>query len=293
MNASWLARAARLLTAAAAAVLLTSCGGDSMVHGPTPKRFLVVGDDMLDVGQNGYVYTVNDGTPAWVEFFAGSYGQTVGPSSKGGWGFAQGGARVSAAGAAPSVTAQVDEMLARTTLNATDVVLVGGGQSDIVAAVQDYGVSAEATAAVDQAGKELAQQVRRLVAAGAKEVLVTGVPRMGDMPWGRANRDGINKLSETFNYAVIGDLEEHNMGDTVLFVEQALLFALFYDDYESYGFSNGRDAVCTTPVETPCTLETLHAQDYDYWLFADDKHFTPNALRLYGDRLYTAYSNRW
>ncbi|MBQ9579120.1 MAG: hypothetical protein IJR28_06280 [Ottowia sp.] len=297
MNTSCLRRAARLLTAVVATALLASCGGgeDSVVHGPAPGRFLVMGDDMLDVGQkNGYVYTVNDGTPFWVQVVASNYGLFVQPSGAGGWGFAQGGARISAAGAAPSVTAQVDEMLARTTLNATDVVLIGGGMNDIVAAVEAHGVSAEATAAVEQAGNELAQQVRRIVAAGAKEVLVVGVPWMGNTPWGRAlNQDGINKLSQAFNYAALGDIEGHHMGDTVLVVENALLFNLFYDDPEAYGFTNGRDAVCTTPVETPCTRETVYAQDYDYWLFADDKHFTPSALRLYGAQLYNAFNNRW
>lgn len=297
MQPSFLRRATRLLAAAAAATaLLTSCGGDSVVSDLNPERFLVAGDDMMDVGQKGYVYTVNDGSQTWVQLFASHYGLDVQPSSKGGWGFAEGGARISAAGDAPSVTAQVDEMLGRTTLGKNDVVLIGGGQSDIVAAVEAHGVSDAAKQAVQQAGSELAQQVRRIVDAGATHVAVVGAPLMGDTPWGRAQEDAINKLSNEFNEALL--LGIHDMGATVLYLDAALFFDLLHDAPGDYGFSNGRDAVCTTPDATTCTASTVHAENYERWLFADDKHFTPYALRLFADdgyseSGYSRFDNRW
>lgn len=303
MNTSCLRRAARLLAAAAATALLASCGGDSVVSDLNPERFLVVGDDMMDVGQNGYVYTVNDGSPIWVQTFASHYGLDVQPSSKGGWGFAQGGARISAAGTAPSVVEQVNEMLGRTTLGKNDVVLIGGGQSDIVAAVEAAGgVTDAATAAVQQAGSELAQQVRRIVDAGATHVAVVGAPPMGDTPWGREkgrdNGDAVNNLSVAFDNAL--KLGIYDMGDTVLFLDVALFLDLFYDDHENYGFSNRDAGVCNTPDVTTCNgnAATVRDANYNRWLFADDKHFTPEALRLFGtdsysESGYTRFKDRW
>ncbi|MBQ6657298.1 MAG: SGNH/GDSL hydrolase family protein [Ottowia sp.] len=297
MNTSCLRRAARLLTAAAATALLASCGGDSIVSDLNPERFIVMGDDFMDVGQNGYVYTVNDGTPTWVQTFASHYGLDVQPSGAGGWGFAQGGARISEAGAAPSVVEQVNEALGRTALGKNDVVLIGGGQNDVVAAVDAHGVSDAAYAAVEQAGSELAQQVRRIVDAGATHVAVVGVPPMGDTPWGRARgEEAINNLSVAFDNAL--KLGIHDMGDTVLFLDAALFFDLFYDAHEDYGFSNRDEGVCSTPDVTTCTTADVKDPSYTRWLFADDKHFTPEALRLFGtdaysESGYTRFRDRW
>ena len=287
MNTSWLRRAARLLTACAATALLASCGGDSVVSDLTPERFLVLGDDFMDVGQNGYVYTINDGSQTWVQTFASNYGLDVQPANAGGWGFAQGGARISAAGAAPSVAAQIDAMLERTTLGKNDVVLIGGGQNDVIAAVQEHGISQEATAAVKQAGDALAQQVRRLTDAGATHVAVVGTPLVGDTPWARAQEQesAINSLSVAFNNALL--LGIHDMGDKVLYLDAALFFDLIYDDTDDYGFRNGKDPICTTPDATTCTTATLRDESYDRWLFADDLHFTPYALRLFGTDTYS------
>ncbi len=303
MNTSRLVRAARWLAATAAIAVLTACGGESVVTDLNPERFLVVGDDLMDVGQNGYLYTINDGQPSWVQDFAAHYGLAVTPANDGGWGFAQGHARVTAADEssgtnAPSVSAQIDAMLARTTLGSGDIVLIGGGQPDIIAAVQQYGISEEATAAVRQAGSELAQQVRRVTDAGATHVAVVGVPLLGDTPWARAQglEGAVNSLCIAFNTALLLDI--HDMGDKVLYLDAALFFDLIFDDADDFGFTNGKDPVCTTPDVSTCTADTVSDENYDRWLFADDLHFTPRALRLFGSDNYseTGYSrfdNRW
>ncbi|MBO7411609.1 MAG: hypothetical protein J6T92_06755, partial [Ottowia sp.] len=77
-----------------------------------------------------------------------------------------------------------------------------------------------------------------------------------------------------------------------------LLFALFYGAAEDYGFTNGVDAVCNTLDVTTCNQTTVHSPDYMRWLFADDKHFTPEALRLFGtdsysESGYTRFKDRW
>ena len=114
------------LFATALVALLAACGSGSVVSDLTPKRFITVGDGFMDVGQAGYRYTVNDGSNIWVQDLAAHYQQTITSANSGGWGYAQGGARVAAAdaGGAPSVTAQIDAVLARTTFNANDDVVV-------------------------------------------------------------------------------------------------------------------------------------------------------------------------
>ena len=63
MFSPWIRRAAGVLLVAATA-LLAACGSGSVVSDLVPQRFITVGDGFADVGQNGYRYTINDGSPS-------------------------------------------------------------------------------------------------------------------------------------------------------------------------------------------------------------------------------------
>ena len=304
MNASWIGRAARALIGASAVALLAACGSGSVVSDLTPKRFITVGDGFMDVGQAGYRYTVNDGSNIWVQDLASHYNQTVTAASAGGWGYAQGNARVAAADtspvAAPSITAQIDAVMARTSFNANDdVVVVGGGIADIVAAVGATGISAATTQTVQAAGKALGEQVQRLVNAGAAHVLVVGVYNLGNTPWAAqlGQQGAISDLSVAFNTGT--QLAIVNLGKNVLYVDPALLHNLMYNKPGNYQFDNGTDPVCTTPTAATCTTSTLVAgADYSKWLFADALYFTPEASRRfasdrYSESVYYKFKNRW
>lgn len=302
MNASWFRRAALALGCAGTLALLTACGSGSVVSDLAPKRFLTVGDSFMDVGQGGKRYTVNDGSNNWVQELAAHYGVTVSAASAGGSGHAQGYARIAAAdpiGGAPSVTTQIDTLLAGTTLSDTDdVVLINGGMHDIVAAVEAGGLSDATTQTVKDAGKALAAQVRRVVSAGGKHVVVTGVPLLGDSPWARARnqRDAINTLSVAFNDALLSSIVD--LGAHVLYFDAAFFFNLMYGKPQNFDLVNGVDPVCTTPDASTCTAATVASADYNRWLFADGLHFSPGAQRKfasndYAESAYRRFKERW
>lgn len=303
MKASWTRRAALALVGVSAAAMMAACGDGSVVSDLKPARFITVGDSFADVGQASGKYTVNDGSPTWVQQLAANYNQTVDPASAGGWGYAQGYARVDSADtssgtAAPSVKQQIDQLLARTTMQEGDVMMLNGGMHDIVAAVTATGISDQTTATVKAAGQALAAQVRRVVAAGATHVVVTGVQNVGLTPWAvrLGQQADIEKLSVAFNDALLIDIAD--MGATVLYFDSSLFFNLINNKPENYSVDNATDPVCTTPDASTCTPASVVSTDYNRYMYADSLNFTPKVQRNFVDRSYTEnaydkFKNRW
>ncbi|MFV0678805.1 GDSL family lipase [Ottowia sp.] len=304
MTTMWFRRAALALVCAGTA-LVSACGDGSVVSDLDPERFISVGDGFTDVGQLGYRYTVNDGSLTWNQYLASHYDQTITPASEGGWGYSQGHARVASADTssgtnAPSVKEQIDTLLARTTFQDNDVMMINGGMSDIVAAVNDTGISDATTATVKAAGTALGEQTRRLVEAGATHVVVTGVYWLGHTPWGRGldQEDAINDLSDDFNTALL--LSIADLGNNVLYFDAAQFFTLAYNNHDNYGMEHQNEAVCTTPDVTTCTTSTLvdGVTDTEDWLFADSLYMAPEILRKfantsYSENIHTDFQNRW
>ena len=304
MTASWSRRAVLALACAGATALLAACGSGSVVSDLTPKRFISVGDGFADVGQNGHRFTVNDGSLNWLQQFAAHYKLTLEPATADGFGYAQGHARIDnpdtrSGTNAPSVQQQIDTLLARTSLINGDVVFVGGGIADIVAAVEASGISNASTQAAKDAGKALAAQVRRVVQAGGTHVVATGVYNLGSTPWARGlgQEAAIERLSVDFNDALlvgIADLWEH-----VLFFDSAQFFNLIYNKPDNYPVDNAKDPVCTTPDASTCTSATVQpGANYNRWMFADALYLTPAVQRLfvnddYVENAYTRFKNRW
>ncbi|MBP7328234.1 MAG: SGNH/GDSL hydrolase family protein [Alicycliphilus sp.] len=303
MKASW-TRRATLALAASAVALLAACGDGSVVSDLKPTRFITVGDSFADVGQGGTKFTVNDGSLNWVQGLASHYDQTVAPASSSGWGYAQGYARVESADTSsglntPSVKDQIDQLLARTTMQSGDVLMVNGGMHDIVAAVEATGISDATTTTVQAAGRALAAQVRRLVAAGATHVTLTGVQNVGLTPWAlrRGQQTDIERLSVAFNDSLLIGVAD--MGANVLYFDAALFYNLINNKPENYSVDNEKDPVCTTPDASTCTPSTVVAGvDYNRYLYADQLNFTPKLLRnfvdrSYGENAYDKFRNRW
>ena len=303
MKASWTRRAALALVGVSAAAMMAACGDGSVVSDLKPARFMTVGDSFADVGQASGKYTVNDGSLTWVQQLAANYNLTVDPASAGGLGYAQGYARVDSADtssgtAAPSVKQQIDQLLARTTMQEGDVMMLNGGMHDIVAAVTATGISDQTTATVKAAGKALAAQVRRVVAAGATHVVVTGVQNVGLTPWAvrLGEQSSIEKLSVAFNDALLIDIAD--MGATVLYFDASLFFNLINNKPENYSVDNATDPVCTTPDASTCTPSSVVSTDYNRYMYADSLNFTPKVQRNFVDRSYTEnaydkFKNRW
>jgi len=299
-----------------AALLLAACGGGSVDSQLSPDRVIAFGDAMGDLGQNGNRYTVNDGSVNnWTQFVANSYDQGLSPTSQGGLSYAYGNARISAKPDAagdsttPTVKEQIDAFLAAGAVSSDDLILVSAGTADVIAqsklALDGAQTSDQATANAEQAGRDLGVQIQRLVAAGAKHVVVAGTYNLGRSPWARQlGSDGLlQNVSSAFNDGLLVTLV--NNGDTVLYVDYALYFN--QQTSSTSNVSNNTDAVCNSVDPGPgigtgngqvnshmCNaLTILPLADYNNYLFADRVYPTPRGHQLFGDYARGRIQNRW
>jgi len=329
MIATW-SRRVLLSLACATASLLAACGSSTIESALTPSRFMAVGDAFSDLGQGGSRYTVNDGSiNIWSQQLASRYGLALTASDSGGLGYARAHARVSSAvdavgGSAPSVTAQVDALLAANSFGASDVVLVQGGIGDIIAQMASGASRSTMLAQLDQAGRELGAQVRRLVSAGAKYVIVVGPYNMGQSRWAieTGQRDLLRDLSTGFNTGLLISIAD--LGANVLYVDAALYFNLVTATPTGYGLTDPANAPDRSPAITAseaaveacggasidpgvgigtgtgeansslCTPSTIvSGVNYNTTLFADRVYMTPAGQRLFGNYAFDKLRQRW
>lgn len=310
----WMRRA-WLVATSATALLFAACGGGSVDSQFSPARVIAFGDAMGDLGQTGGRYTVNDGSVNnWTQWVANAYDKTLAPSSQGGLSYAWGSARITAkpdaAGnsATPTVQEQVDAFLAASRPAADDLVLVSAGTADVITqarlALESSQTSDAAKANAEQAGRELAAQIKRLLDAGAEHVVVAGTYNLGRSPWAAdLGSDGLlESVSLAFNHGLLVSLVDE--GSRVLYVD----FALYFNQQTSSGSNvvNYTNYVCTSRDPGPgigtgpnqvnsklCDTNTLAASSYNDFLFADRVYPTPRGHQLFGDYARDRIRNRW
>lgn len=317
MAANWMRRTV-LVAACASAALLAACSSSTTESAITPTRFIAFGDANSDVGQNGSRYTVNDGSVNnWTLELVAKYGKSLTAVSAGGTSYAVGNARVSAkpdaAGNAstPTIAEQIGTFLASGTFGGSDVVLLSGGVSDVIAgmAAVQAGTLTEAAMldAARQSGEELAAQVRRLVNAGAKYVVVTGTYNLSETPWattiGRTNLLG--DASRRFNDGLkVGIVD---LGANVLYVDFEYYVNLYTSVPGNYGFRNATSPVCTSVDASNgigigagqvnsalCNTSTLVQGGTPIsYVFADPVYLAPSAHRQFGVYAYDRLRARW
>ena len=245
------------------------------------------------------------------------YGKSLTAVSAGGTSYAVGNARVNAkpdaAGNAstPTITEQIDTFLASGSFGASDVVFLSGGISDVIAgmAAVQAGTQTEAAmvAAARQAGEDMAAQVRRLVAAGAKYVVVTGTYDLSKTPWAKTiGREALlADASSRFNDGLLVGIVD--LGANVLYVDLAYYVNLYTGVPANYGFNNATTAVCTSVDATNgigigagqvnsalCTASTLlPGASQTSYVFADPVYLTPSAQRQFGTYAYDRLRARW
>ncbi|MBI5279905.1 MAG: SGNH/GDSL hydrolase family protein [Burkholderiales bacterium] len=323
MTRTWLRRPL-LWAAAATALLLAACGGGEIESQLVPARMVVFGDASSDIGQTSTTaaararYTINDATAnIWTLQVATHYGLTLTTAAVGGTSYATGNARVvadpDAAGntATPTVKEQIDTFLAGGTFAADDLVVVGAGTGDLVAELQAYVTGAQTSAQmltnVAQAGRDLGAQVRRLVQAGAKQVVVMGPYNLGRSPWAIATSQtsAMELAAGRFNEELLVSIVD--LGANVLYVDQALLLNLITAVPSGYGFANGTVAACNSVDPGPgigtgtgqvnsslCTSTTLASgATTTNHVFADRVYLGPVAQRLLGDWAFDKIHARW
>ena len=298
-----------ILAATCLSSLLAACGGgESVVSKFNPTRVVAFGDAFSDAGQRGVQYTINDASRInWTQQLAARYALAIGPSSGGGTNYATGSARVTvkpdAAGDAstPSISDQVGAFLATSRPQDKDIVLVSGGISDILAEVAAYQAGTQDAAAttshVAQAGRDLGEQVKRLVGAGATHVLVAGAYNVGRSPWAIATGQTAfaESLVGTFNNALLVSIVD--LGANALYVDTALFYNLVTANPLSYSLTDVTSVACTSGDAGPgigigagqvnsalCTGATLQpGLNIGTTLFADPVYFTPVGQALFGN----------
>jgi outer membrane lipase/esterase len=318
MAFQWMRR--MLLALAPAAVLtLAACGSGSIESQFLPTRMVVFGDGFSDMGQAaGKRYSVNDASKTWTELVAGDYGiTTLKAASAGGTNYATGNARVSqepdAAGgtATKTVKEQVDTFLAGNSLSAADLVVLQGGISDVIVQTQAVIAGTQSSdqmlANLKQAGLDFADQARRLKAAGALHIAIIGAYDLGVTPWGisTGKQALLTQAANAFNNAVLVSLV--NEGESMLYIDTALLFNLMANNPASYAFVNVADPACNSVDAGPgigigagkvnsllCTATTVNAgTDYNTYLWADPVYPTPPAHSRFASFAFTRIHDRW
>jgi outer membrane lipase/esterase len=317
MSCLWMRRALLALVSSSA-LLLAACGSGTIESQLHPTRIVSFGDSFSDLGQAGARYTVNDtAVNVWTQEVALSFGLDLKTRAAGGTSYATGNARVTqkpdAAGnsATPSVAEQIDAFLAGDTIAADDLLIVSGGIADIIAEDAKVRAGTETSdqllANVKQAGRDLAAQVRRLVAAGAKHVVVTGTYDLSKSPWAitTAQTDLLFQASSAFNNQLLVSMVD--LGQNVLYVDAPLFYNLMVALPGTYSLTNATDPVCTSVDPGPgigiganqinsalCTTSTLVAgADYNQYVFADLVYPAPAAHRQFGTYAYGRIRTRW
>ncbi len=291
----------RLALVVAAGMLVSACGSGTTFEPLAPTRVISFGDGLSDLGQTGSRFTMNDGSVnIWVERVAVNYSKTITASVTGGLGFAYGGARIDTG--ANSISNQISTFLslpaATSTLGASDLIVIDAGIAELAALAQDRvaGTLASDSAlntAADTAGKALAIQVRRLTAAGAKHVVIANALDFGKTPFastvGRAA--AFTAATRAFNDSLKIALADLSTG--VLLVDNEAYVNLLYNSPETLGTGGIATAAACTGAVTLCTDTANVVSNYTVYLFADDRHLTPNAHRLVGDNAYSKIKTRW
>ena len=317
MAANWMRRSL-MVAACASAALLAACGSSTTESAISPQRMIAFGDGMSDVGQKGTRYTVNDGSVNnWTLQVASGYGKTLAASSAGGKSYAAGNARIvakpDAAGSNTTLTVkeQIDSFLASNTFTGDDLVMINGGISDVIANMAAVNAGTMTTeqmiTASRQAGTDFAAQIRRLVNAGAKYVVVAGTYDLSKTPWATdiSRTTVLNSASSAFNEGLLVGIVD--LGANVLYVDSAYYVNLYTSVPGNYGFNNSTAAVCTSvdanngigigagQVNSAlCTSSTLlSGANATSFVFADSVYLTPSAQRQFGTYAYDRLRARW
>jgi outer membrane lipase/esterase len=275
------------LAAVAVAALLASTGASAQF-----SNTYIFGDSLSDAGQYGARFTTNPGL-TFPMYLAQRYGLTATPSFTGGNDFAQGGARVNAPSpliptGAPnlSVAQQVSAFLAAGTVDPNALYQIQGGANDILVLTGQLGAgqitATQLQGAIVQAATDLVAQVARLQAAGARYIVVYGLPDVGLTPAAAAQNAQANltAISNLFNSTLNAGIGAANL--QVIQVNQAGLLREIVANPSAFGFTNVTVPVCTTSSALMCTPATLRDPNGNLtYAFADGIHPT-TGLALIG-----------
>ncbi len=246
-------------------------------------------------------FTTNPG-PVWAEIIATTYGGNPNPSNAGGQNYAQGGARVAVPspstppGGNPnrSVQTQITEYLAASGGSADPRALyaVWAGANDIFQTLPAIG-GGTVNPSTFLAGLALSevQQIGRLQAAGAKYVLVFGLPDIGATPGfsaalgaPAAQTAAGTQLSAGFNINLFNTIAASGL--RVIPVDTFTLFAEVKANAAAFGFTNTTLTACL-PTGSASSLTCFAGNSVpgsaSTYMFADAVHPTSASHAIQAD----------
>jgi outer membrane lipase/esterase len=242
-------------------------------------------------------FTINPG-PVWTEVFASYYGFSATPSTQGGTNYAWGGAQVTTLPmvvgqplnplmGAPIVT-QVQQFVAKGPADRNAIYSLFGGPNEVSyqLALLQQGLTTPSgvQAAVAQAAIALGTQAAILNGAGAKYIIVWGMPDLGTTLDGRASglAPTLSALSSLFNNTLWSTLNATGLG-TIRLNSAALLNEVLANP-SLYGFTNTTAQACTVPAQNTialCTASTLApGANPNTWFWANGTHPTPGVHNI-------------
>lgn len=297
------------LTAVAAACTLAVSA-----QAQTVSRLYSLGDSLTDAGT--YAPTTQLGVPGsgrfttnpgliWTQYLAQSLGLKSDPAvtnqfgqasrtPMGGTNYAQGGSRVSLPNVGDfawvtqdPVSMQVDALLLDTggRIDSKAVVTVWAGANDIFVAFESVlGQSITPQTAFGNlatASVELAAQVRRLQAAGAKYIIINTLPDVGATPLGaywEGQSAGLQALLTGMSTVFNDQLLASTAGSNVFVFDTNKLLNDVKLRPVAYGLTS--PTALTVPVCVDSSLTCVNPEGAETSLFADDVHPTSAAHRI-------------
>ena len=296
---------------ALAAALLTSCASMPAA----PPRVIAFGDSLTDAGtyarhvqgRTAGKFTTNPG-PLWIEVVAQALGTSIGPHRHAGWGeapvvlggldYAEGSARIAqprvpmdpanAGGqSALPVRDQVSTFLAEDgRFEARDLVFFWAGANDIFVHTFAAPQTPErGEALMREAARDLGAEVRRVLAAGAGQVVLLTIDDYGDAPatLGSPKRPMMSAWTRAFQAELAASVA--GLAPVVL-VDAGGLLREVRREPARFGLTNVIDPACNLkglPQEDVlfCDAKALVAPDAaQTYLYADDVHPTAAGQRL-------------
>lgn len=182
---------------------------------------------------------------------------------------------------------QVDRLLADIpALGGSDLVAIWLGANDVFTQYGAIGLGLPVVAAnanLQTAADQLVTLVDRLVAAGAKNIIVVTVPNIGTTPFGLAQLDSgatLTGLSNTFNDRLIAGLA----GTPAVIVDSGKLLSAVQADPVRYGFTapNAATVPACAGSSLTCVQGINASADSELRVFADGVHPTAAAHALFG-----------
>jgi outer membrane lipase/esterase len=280
-------------------------GGKFTVNSPDAKIWIEViatrlGQSPPCAAQTGLNGDAGQGYFVPITNFAGctSYAQggarvtdPVGPGNR-----SLGGANAVVGELTAPIATQITNYLAAhgASFNGNEAVFVLAGGNDLLvqlAAVARGGKPVDAIGEMAKAGLELVMQIRSLISAGAKYIVVVNLPDASKSPLGlaqgRIQQELMQAMAQTFNATLRRGVKDR---PEVLYVDAYARSRDQSDNPVQYGLTNTTAPACDlSPTKNPldsslvCTTANVIPGAVDRYQFADTIHPTPYGHQLLAD----------